>query len=31
MAFWNSSQILTIADGVTANDGTGDPIRTAFA
>jgi hypothetical protein len=31
MAFWNSSQILTIADGTIANDGTGDPIRTAFA
>jgi hypothetical protein len=30
MAFWNSSQILTIADGTVANDGTGDPIRTAF-
>ena len=30
MAFWNSSQILTIADGTIANDGTGDSIRNAF-
>jgi hypothetical protein len=30
MAFWNSSQILTINDGANANDGTGDAIRSAF-
>ena len=30
MAFWNQNQIITINDGVTADDGTGDPIRTAF-
>jgi hypothetical protein len=30
MAFWNQNQILTINDGTVADDGTGDPIRTAF-
>lgn len=30
MAFWNSSTILPINEGVTANDGTGDSIRDAF-
>ena len=30
MAFWNSTKIITVNDGVTANDGTGDAIRDAF-
>ena len=30
MAFWNSSQIISINDGVIPNDGTGDAIRDAF-
>ncbi len=30
MAFWNATQIITINDGTTPNDGTGDPIRDAF-